>query len=112
MENRPDEQKLKVGSFSAHASRGIIRDRRTRRRVMAVLLLVAVVMAICGATVFDELLNVRERTVLFVVYWFACAWLTITVLLLAMFDLLMVRAQGRAAERQLRSAFKVDEDER
>jgi hypothetical protein len=38
----------------------------------------------------------------------ACAWLTLTALLLALFDLLMLRAQDRAARKIL--SEKLDRD--
>ena len=41
----------------------------------------------------------------FVVFWLACAWATLLVILLALFDLLLVRAQERAARRALQEEF-------
>ncbi len=66
---------------------------------------VAVVMVIAGSTVLQDLLNHREHAVRFIAYWLTCAWFTIATLLLALFDALMVRAQGRAARRKLREDF-------
>jgi hypothetical protein len=34
-------------------------------------------------------------------YWLVCAWLTLTAILLALFDILVVRAQARKAEKLL-----------
>jgi hypothetical protein len=38
-------------------------------------------------------------------FWFACAWETLLVLLLALFDLLLVRSQARAARKASRDEF-------
>ena len=102
METRPPEKSFKVGSFATHSARGIIRDPATRRKVMFVLLFLAVLMVILGASVLQNVLNAREYPGRFILYWLACAWFTITSLLLALFDALTVRAQGRAARRILR----------
>jgi len=50
----------------------------------------------------------REHPGWFLLFWVACGWLTLTAFLLALFDLLMVRAQDRAARRILRE--KLDRD--
>jgi len=50
----------------------------------------------------------REHPGWFLLFWVTCAWLTLTAFLLALFDLLMVRAQDRAARRILRE--KLDRD--
>jgi hypothetical protein len=34
-------------------------------------------------------------------YWLACAWITVTAVLLALLDLLLVRAQARVEKRSL-----------
>ncbi|MDQ6861551.1 MAG: hypothetical protein M3032_10420 [Verrucomicrobiota bacterium] len=66
---------------------------------MLALVVGAVVMLGLGATLLREILNPREHPVWFISYWLACAWLTISMLLLAVFDLLLVRAQARAARK-------------
>ena len=97
----PPEKNLRHVSFITHATRGVIRDQRSRRKMISVLILVAVLMLIAGSTFLQETLNPREHAVRFILYWLACAWFTITALLLALFDALMVRAQARAARKDL-----------
>jgi hypothetical protein len=103
METRPPEQEsLKVGSFATHSARGLIRDPQMRRKAMFTLLAIAVLMVIAGATILQDFLNPREHAIRFILFWLACAWFTITSLLLALFDALMSRAQARATQRMLR----------
>ena len=61
--------------------------------------LVALVVLFFGATILDPWL--REHPLVFVVYWAACAWITILCVLLALFDLLLVRAQVRREIRRI-----------
>jgi hypothetical protein len=68
-------------------------------------LLVAVVMLVAGLTVLRPWLNPHEHPWRFLFFWFVCAWETLLVLLLALFDLLLVRAQARAARRAIREQF-------
>ena len=72
-----------------------------RRKMMSALIVLAALMLIAGSTFLQETLNPREHAVRFILFWLACAWFTITALLLALFDALMVRAQGRAARKVL-----------
>ncbi|MBA2271916.1 MAG: hypothetical protein H0W20_15170 [Chthoniobacterales bacterium] len=107
----PEEESLKVGSFATHSARGVIRDPRVRRKTMFALLAIAVLMVITGATVLQEFLNPRDHAIRFILFWLACGWVTITSLLLALFDVLMARAQARAARRMLREQMLGDPDE-
>lgn len=100
--------RLRIVSFAIHSARGLIRDQAMRRRVMFLTLLVAMLMLFCGTTFLQPLLLPREHPGWFLLFWVACAWLTLTAFLLALFDLLMVRAQNRAARRVLRE--KLDPD--
>lgn len=106
MEKRRDEKSFRLLSFATHATRGVIRDQRVRRTAMIVLIGVATVMALAGATVLRELLNPREHAGWFIVFWLGCAWLTFTALLLAMLDLLLVRVQARAAQKAFQQEFR------
>ena len=67
---------------------------------MLVLTFAAVLILFAGATFLAGFLSARPA--FFLVYWGFCAWLTVVILLLAVFDMLVVRAQARAAKRQLR----------
>lgn len=95
-------------SFVTHATRGLIRDGGMRRKIMSALIVLAVLMLIAGSTFLQDLLNPREYALRFILYWVACAWFTIAALLLALFDALMVRAQGRAARKTLGKEFSAD----
>jgi hypothetical protein len=97
---------LRIGSFAAHATRGLIRDQTTRRWAMFVTLLVGMLMLFLGGTFLQPLLSPREHTGWFVLFWLVCAWFTLTALLLALFDLLVVRAQSRAAKRELHKTLE------
>lgn len=106
METPPNEKKLRAIPFAAHAARGLIRDQKMRRKTMCALLVVALVMLFVGSTILTDQIDPHQHARTFVLYWLACAWLTLTALLLALFDVLMVRAQGRAARRTLAERMK------
>jgi hypothetical protein len=59
-------------------------------------------MLVTGLTVFRSWLHPHEHPWRFVLFWFACAWQTVLAILLALFDLLMVRADARAARKAVR----------
>lgn len=73
---------------------------------MFVTVLVAMLMLFAGSTFLEPLLAPREHPVWFILFWLVCAWFTLTALGLALFDLLIVRAQARAAKRELREKFE------
>jgi hypothetical protein len=72
---------------------------------MAVSLIAAIALMIAGLTVFRPWLDPHEHPWRFIFYWLACAWETVLVLLLALLDLLLVRAQTRAARKVLQEQF-------
>lgn len=72
---------------------------------MGVSLVVAIVMLVAGLTVLRPWLNPHEHPWRFIFFWFACAWETLLVLLLALLDLLLVRSQARAARKAFREGF-------
>lgn len=102
MDNRPKPKSLRMLPFVTHATRGVVRDQRTRRRAMLFVIALAAVMVVSGSTFLQSWLNPREHLLWFILFWLACAWVTATALLLALFDMLVVRAQARKAERELR----------
>jgi hypothetical protein len=108
MPDGPSEKRLRTGPFAAHAARGIVRDQRTRRGVMGILLATAVVMIVLGSTLMEPWLTERGHLLWFFLFWAACGWLTVTALLLALFDILMVRAQARAARKAFRQNLEPD----
>jgi uncharacterized membrane protein len=97
----PNKPNLQIGSFAAHAARGLLRDQTMRRKAMFWAVIVAVMMLFCGATFLAPWLNSRVRPGWFILYWLACGWLTVTVVLLAIFDLLLVRGKAREEKRRL-----------
>jgi uncharacterized membrane protein YedE/YeeE len=63
-------------------------------------------MLFAGSTFLESALAPHEHPGRFILFWIVCAWLTLTAVGLAFFDLLMVRAQSRAAKKQLRETLK------
>jgi hypothetical protein len=105
MDTPPPDKKLRMVSFTVHATRGLLRDERARRRTMALALLAAVSMLVAGLTVLRPWLNPHEHPWRFMLYWFLCAWDTLLVLLLALLDMLLIRAQARTAQKAFRAEF-------
>ena len=95
-----------MGSFTVHATRGLLRDQRSRRRTMTITLIIALALLIAGLTVLQPWLDPREHPWRFILYWLACAWEIVLVLLLALYDLLLVRAQTRATKKVLAEQFR------
>ena len=79
-------------------TRGILLDPRTRRWAMFILLLAALVMLFAGSTFLSGNLSTPWG---FIAYWGVCAWLTFAALLLALWDMLLVRAAARRERRRL-----------
>ena len=109
-EPSPNEKKLRFASFAIHAARGLVRDQNVRRKTMFVILLLAVVMLFCGATFLAPMLDPHTRPGWFLFYWAVCAWLTVTAVLLAVFDLLLVRTQARVSRRTLAEKLRESGD--
>jgi hypothetical protein len=110
MENSPDEKPLRTTSFVIQATRGVIRDQNTRRKTMFALLIAALVLLVCGSTFLQSLLAPREHPGWFILFWVACGWLALTAMLLAIFDMLIVRRDEREAERELRQKLRDQND--
>jgi protein-S-isoprenylcysteine O-methyltransferase Ste14 len=105
----PPEKQLWILSFVVHATRGVIRDQNTRRKTMFVVLVVALVLLFSGSTFLQSNLNPHEHPVWVIFYWLVCVWLTLTAMLLALFDMLVVRAQTRNAGKLLRDKLSETE---
>jgi protein-S-isoprenylcysteine O-methyltransferase Ste14 len=108
MEPGPPEKRLRVAPFAIHATRGLLRDQKSRRRTMGVTLVVAVVLLVTGLTVLRPWLDPHEHPGRFILFWLICAWQTLLVLLLALLDMLLLRAEGRAARKALREQARQD----
>lgn len=66
---------------------------------MFYVMVAALVILFAGVFIPDQW--AREHAWLFIGYWLVCLWLTVTGILLAMFDILMVRAATRIRRRQI-----------
>jgi hypothetical protein len=108
MDERPPEKRLRVAPFAIHATRGLLRDRKSRRRTMAVSLVVAGLLLVMGLTVLRPWLDPHEHPWRFILFWIACAWETLLAILLALFDMLLARAQERATRKGLREKISKD----
>ncbi len=106
MENLPDEKRLRTTSFVVHATRGVIRGQSTRRKAMLLLLALALLLLIAGFTFLQPALNPQEHPWRVILFWIVCIWLTFTAMLLALFDLLVLRLEARRAERALREKLE------
>src|SRR5437868_10069817 len=106
MDPRREEPHLRIVSFVLHATRGLIRDQSTRRWTMFVVLILAMVLLFAGTTFLQPFLSPREHPGWFIFFWVACAWLTFLALLLAVFDLLTLKIQRRAARKILREKLR------
>jgi len=84
-------------------SKGLIRDQQTRRWTMFYAVLAAMLMLFVGSVLIDAWL--REHVFLLLAWWAACAWLTLLAVLLALFDMLLIRAAARQERRRLERAF-------
>ncbi len=81
-------------------TKGVLRDTRLRRNVMMWVMLAAMLMLFLGSwLIADEW--ARQHPWLYLFYWLACAWLTLTGVMLALFDILIIRATARIMRRKL-----------
>lgn len=102
METRPPNKSFWMVPFTIQATQGLLRDQRSRRVIMAISLGVTLLLLLCGLTLLSAWLDPHEHPWRFVLYWLMCGWQTLLALLLALLDILMVRAQARAARKALR----------
>ncbi len=90
-------------------TKGIVRDRQSRRTVLFFVILAAMGMAFAGAVLLDGWLSAHP--VGFLIYWGACLWLTFLSMLLAVHDLLMVRlATHRERQRLKGEVFGIKDE--
>jgi hypothetical protein len=89
---------------------GIARNQAQRRRAMFALTSAALAMLALGVTLLWNVFP--QHPLFFVIYWFACGWLTICVLLLAIYDLVMVVRAGRKERKAARRQFFGNDDRR
>jgi len=85
--------------FIIQVCKGLIRSHRVRRTLMFYNVLVLLILIFLGSTFFWSWR--LDHRLLFVIYWAACMWLTLLAILLAIYDMAMVRLDARRARRQL-----------
>jgi hypothetical protein len=89
-------------------TKGLIRDQILRRKIMFWVMLAAIVMFAGGSAFMSEQWS-RQNPWAAIFFWLACAWLTLTAMLLALMDILVIRAIHRAARRKIeREILKKD----
>lgn len=81
-------------------TRGLIRDLRMRRAAMFAVAVLAMLMVFFGSVFLNSKV---ENPWLFICYWLGCAWLTLLLLLLALYDLLALRSKMKEERRKLKS---------
>lgn len=108
MENRPPEKPLQVAPFAVHATRGVVRNPKARRKTMAILLAGALVLIVFGLLGAKTWLEPHEHPVRFIIFWFGCGWIAVTALLLALLDILLLRTEAKRTRRALRDEASAD----
>lgn len=94
---------MTTAKFIIQVSKGLIRNQRARRILMFYSVLVALVLLFVGATFLDA--QLRAHPFVFIAYWAVCAWITVLAVLLALFDMLLVRANVRRERRRLEQEY-------
>jgi len=100
--NSSGGKNLGLTLFVVRATRGLVRNRNTRRKMMFALVVSAVVLVFAGSTFLQAPPNPRQHPPGFLLFWIVCGWFTLVAFLLGVFDLLMVKLEARKAERSLR----------
>jgi hypothetical protein len=85
--------------FLIQVCKGLIRHQHARRTLMFYVVFVALVLVFAGSTLFWSWL--RDHPLFFLGYFGLCAWLTVLAVLLAVYDMVKVRIEGRRARQQL-----------
>ncbi|CAN5402578.1 hypothetical protein BH09VER1_BH09VER1_09280 [soil metagenome] len=83
-------------------------DQGARRGAIFSLTLVSLGMLFLGATVFEPYLAVHVW--MFLGYWLVCAWLTLTFMLLALYDMLVLIVAGRKLRRDLERGLNAEQN--
>ena len=81
-------------------TKGILRNTRLRRNIMMWIMLAAMVMLFLGSWLISDTWA-RKHVWMYFAYWAVCTWLTIAGLLLAVFDILIIRTAARAMQRRI-----------
>ena len=89
-------------------SKAIIRDPVLRRKSMFWIIGIAVLMLFLGQLLLSDDWR-QKHPMLYLCYWFGCAWLTLTGVLLAVLDILVIRAAARTTRRRLEKELAAQE---
>jgi len=81
-------------------TKGLIRDPKMRRTTMFAVAVTAMLMVFFGSVFFGSR---GDNLWLFIFYWAGCAWLTVLLLLLALYDLIALRLKMAAEQKKLKS---------
>lgn len=95
--------------FIIQITRGLIYDMAMRRKIMGGCLLVALLMMLAGSTFLASAL--AGHVWRFILYWLACAWITVLSMLLAVFDMLMIRSAALRDRVQLKKKIFLEAED-
>ena len=87
-------------SFVILITKGLIRDLRMRRATMFAVAIAAMLMVFFGSVFLG---SKDENPWLVICYWLGCAWLTVLLLLLALYDMIALRSKIAAERLKLKS---------
>lgn len=79
---------------SKRIAKGILQDRAARRRWLGIFLIVSLGMTVVGLWVLD--VRLATEPLVFLLWWFGCAALTLFTLLLGVYDALQVMGEEKA----------------
>jgi len=99
----------KPASFILLVTKGILRDRVVRRQVLSWIVAAVLGVVAVGMFLLDEWL--AAHPLLFLLYWGGCLWLTATSGLLALYDLLALRAEAAREHRRIAAEIFGKEEE-
>ncbi len=102
----PQKQGKTALAGVAGLTRGLLFDARQRRQLMIYVIAAALGLTVVGGTVGFETL--RGNLWVFAAYWLLCAFLTLLAVLLAIYDLLMLRLLARRAQRELDARMQAE----
>lgn len=88
----------------------MVTHQNARRSAMFYLLVLALGFVVVGGILVPGWL--RARPVLLFAFWLTCAGLTLTAMVLAFFDLILVRMTWRVGQRTLREQYRIEDDPR
>jgi uncharacterized membrane protein YbhN (UPF0104 family) len=89
--------------FIIQVCKGLVRHHRARRTLMFYTVLFAIILAFAGSTVLWPLL--RNHPFIFLGYWAVCVTITFLAVLLALYDMVKIREEGRRERQRLREEY-------